>query len=291
MFSVGILFLTTTSGLLLVTFHGITDRLIPLFAVGAFLAFTLSQAGMVMHWWRGKGDKKGPVRRHLLVNGLGAAVTGVALAVIIAAKFLEGAWITLLAIPSLILLFKIVRSYYERVDRELWRPGPLDLAVNDPPVVVIPTESWNRLTRKALRFAMLLSPEVIAVHLSALEGEGAEEETKTLKERWGVDVEKPTRQARLPQPRLVCLQSPYRKFLDPLLRFLESMKQEHPECMIAVVIPELIKNHWWQHVLHSRRARRLRIALLQRGGARIVVIGVPWYLESQEVEGQDIEGD
>jgi amino acid transporter len=287
-FSVGILFLTTTSGLLLVVFRGITDRLIPLFAIGAFLAFTLSQGGMVMHWWRGK---HGPARRHLFVNGLGAAMTAIALAVIVAAKFLEGAWITLLAIPSLILLFKVVRGYYERVDRELWRPGPLDLAVNDPPVVVIPTESWNRLTRKALRFAMMLSPEVIAVHLSALEGEGAEEETKTLKERWGVDVEQPTRKARLPQPRLVCLQSPYRQFLEPLLRFLESVKQEHPGRMIAVVVPELIKNHWWQHVLHSRRARRLRIALLQRGGARIVVIGVPWYLESTEVESQDIEGD
>jgi amino acid transporter len=292
-YSVGILFLTTTSGLLLVVFRGITDRLIPLFAVGAFLAFTLSQAGMVMHWWRGKGGggEGKPAWRHLLGNGLGAAVTSIALVVIVAAKFLEGAWITLLAIPALILLFKIVRGYYERVDRELWQPGPLDLAVNDPPVVVIPTESWNKLTRKALRFAMMLSPEVIAVHLSALEGEGAEEETKTLKEQWSVDVEQPTRKTRLPQPRLVCLRSPYRKFLDPLLRFLESVKQEYPRRMIAVVIPELIKNHWWQHVLHSRRARRLRIALLQQGGARIVVIGVPWYLENDEVESKEIEGD
>jgi len=295
-FSVGIFFLTTTSGLLLVVFRGITDRLIPLFAVGAFLAFTLSQAGMVMHWWRGKGseatpaDRK-PAWRHLLGNGLGALVTTIALAVIIAAKFLEGAWITLLAIPALILLFKVVRGYYERVDRELWRPGPLDLAVNDPPVVVIPTESWNRLTRKALRFAMLLSPEVIAVHLSALEGEGAEEETKILKEQWSVDVEQPTRKTRLPQPRLVCLQSPYRKFLDPLLQFLESVKQEYPDRMIAVVVPELIKTHWWQHVLHNRRARRLRIALLQRGGARIAVIGVPWYLDREEVENKEVEGD
>jgi amino acid transporter len=290
-FSVGILFLTTTSGLLLIAFGGITDRLIPLFAIGAFLAFTLSQAGMVMHWWRGKGTEGKSAWRHLFVNGLGAAMTAIALAVIITAKFLEGAWITLLAIPALILLFKVVRGYYERVDRELWQPGPLDLAVNDPPVVVIPTESWNKLTRKALRFAMLLSPEVIAVHLSALDGEGAEEETKTLRERWKVDVEQPTQKARLPQPRLVCLQSPYRKFLDPLLRFLESVKQEYPRRMIAVVVPELVKNHWWQYVLHNRRARRLRIALLQNGGARIVVIGVPWYLESEEVQRRKGEGD
>jgi amino acid transporter len=277
-FSVGILFLTTTAGLLLVVFQGITDRLIPLFAIGAFLAFTLSQSGMVMHWWRGKGSGGGSARRHLAVNGLGAAMTAAALAVIVAAKFLAGAWITLLAIPLLILLFKSVRDYYDRVDRELWQPGPLDLEVNDPPVVVIPTESWNKLTRKALRFAMMLSPEVIAVHLSALEGEDAEEETKTLKEQWSVDVEQPTRQARLPLPRLVCLRSPYRQFLAPLLRFLESVQEEHPGRTIAVVVPELIKNHWWQWALHSRRARRLRIALLREGSARTVVIGVPWHL-------------
>jgi hypothetical protein len=278
-FSVGILFLTMATGLLLIVFRGITDRLIPLFAIGAFLAFTLSQAGMVMHWWRRGRSQGGSPRRHLAVNGLGAAMTAAALAVIVAAKLLAGAWITLLAIPLLILLFKSIRGYYDRVDRELWKPGPLDLSVNDPPVVVIPTESWNRLTRKALRFAMMLSSEVIAVHLSALEGEDAEKETKALTEQWRADVEQPTRQARLPLPRLVCLQSPYRKFLDPLLRFLEGVKQEHPDRTIAVVVPELVKDHWWQHILHNRRARRLRLALLRKGGDRIVVIGVPWHLE------------
>ena len=283
-FSVGILFLTTTAGLLLVVFRGITDRLIPLFAVGAFLAFTLSQAGMVMHWWRGKGGGKGG-RRHLFVNGLGAAMTAIALAVIIAAKFLEGAWITLVAIPLLILLFKVIRGYYDRVDRELWEPRPLDLEVNEPPVVVIPTETWNRLTRKALRFAMMLSPEVIAVHLSALEGEDAEEETRTLRERWQVDVEEPTRRTGLPMPLLVCLQTPYREFLGPLLRFLETVKEKHPGRTVAVVVPELIKYHWWQHVLHNRRARVLRQALLREGGERVVVIGVPWHLESEEGPG------
>lgn len=281
-FSVGILFLTTTSGLLLVAFRGITDRLIPLFAVGAFLAFTLSQTGMVMHWWRGKGtgDRR-PARRHLLANGLGAATTAAALAVIIAAKFKEGAWITLLAIPSLIGLFKVIRGYYDRVDRELWEPRPLDLTANDPPVVVIPTETWNKLTRKALRFGMMLSPEVIAIHLSALEGNDAGQETATLRRQWDVDVEQPARQAGLPPPRLVCLQSPYRQFLAPLLRFIARLRQEHPRRTIAVIVPELIKSHWWQHALHNRRARRLRRALLQGGGTGVVVIGVPWHLEDE----------
>ncbi len=277
--SVGILFLTTASGLLLVVFRGITDPLIPLFAVGAFLAFTLSQAGMVMHWWRGKGSEGRPARRHLLVNGLGAAITAVALAVIIAAKFKEGAWITLLAIPSLIFLFRSVHGYYERVARELREARPLDLSTHEPPVVVIPTESWNKLTRKALRFGMTLSPDVFAIHLSALQGNDAEQETRDVERRWRERVEEPARSAGMPPPRLVCLQSPYRRFLEPLLRFTSRLESEHPGRTVAVIVPELIKEHWWQHVLHNRRARRLRRALLRQGGPRVVVIGVPWHLE------------
>jgi amino acid transporter len=282
-FSVGILFLTTMSGLLLLAFRGITDRLIPLFAVGAFLAFTLSQAGMVMHWWREKKERGGrSVGRHLLVNGLGAATTAAALAVIVAAKFMEGAWITLLAIPALILLFRGVRRYYDRVDRETRETRPLQLTYNEPPVVVVPTETWNKLTGKALRFGMMLSPEVIAVHLSALEANDAERETAALQRKWSADVERPARQAGVPAPRLVCLPSHYRQFLEPLLRFLETVKREHPRRTIAVLVPELIKRRWWQHALHSRRARLLRTALLERGGERVVVVGVPWYLEDDE---------
>ena len=279
-FSVGILFLTLTSGLLLSAFGGITDRLIPLFAVGAFLAFTLSQAGMVRHWWKESGA--GPVRRHLLVNAAGAVTTAAALLVIIAAKFREGAWVTLLAIPSLILLFKVIRRYYDRVGRAVWEPRPLDLAGNEPPVVVLPTESWNKLTKKALRFGLMVSPEVIAVHLSALEAVDADQEERSLRSCWAADVEEPARKAGVPLPRLVLLQSPYRQFLEPLLRFLETVKREHPHRLIAVIVPELIKRHWWQHLLHHRRARRLRAALLQRGGPDVVVIAVPWFLKGEE---------
>ncbi|MBW8874345.1 MAG: APC family permease [Acidobacteria bacterium] len=291
-FSVGILFLTTTSGLLLVVFGGITDRLIPLFAVGAFLAFTLSQTGMVMHWWRGGGNEGDgrPAWRHLAINGLGAATTGVALAVIIAAKFIEGAWITLLAIPALILLFKLVRRYYERVDRNLWEPLPLELAENEPPVVVIPTESLNKLTKQALRFGMMLSPEVIAVHLSALETTDEDPETEILKNRWREDVEQPARRTGLPPPQLILLQSPYRKFIDPLFKFLDSVEKKYPSRVIAVIVPELVKSHWWQHLLHNRRARQLRAALLQRGGSRLVVAAVPWHLEDGERARADSSG-
>ena len=278
-FSVGIFFLTFTAGLLLVAFGGITDRLIPLFAVGAFLAFTLSQTGMVMHWWRLQKETKGKgARRHLAINAAGAVTTSIALLVIIAAKLTEGAWITLIAIPSLILLFKRIKRYYTRIERELREPRPLELTGNAAPVVVVPMESWNKLTHKALRFGMMLSPEVIVVHLSALEGADADQESDSLKKHWSEDVERPALKAGLPAPRLVSRPSPYRRLGEPLLCFLEELKREFPHRMLAVIVPEIVKKHWWQHLLHHHRARRLRATLLEKGGERIVVMAVPWVL-------------
>jgi amino acid transporter len=277
-FSVGILFLSLVSGLLLVAFDGITDRLIPLFAVGAFLAFTLSQAGMVAHGWKRRGSG-GAGHVQPLVNGTGALLTSVALLVIVAAKFAEGAWITLLALPVLILLFRTTRNYYDRVGRRLWEPRPLDLTANAPPIVVLPTEGWNQLTRKALRFGMRLSPEVIAIHLGVETGEGDDE--AILKEQWREDVEQPARQAGVPVPRLVCLPSPYRRFSKPLLRFLRLQAEEHPDRVIAVVLPFLLERHSWQRLLHQRRAHRLRAALLAEGEPQLVVIEIPWDFERE----------
>jgi amino acid transporter len=284
-FSVGISFLTLSAGLLLIAFGGITDRLIPLFAVGAFLAFTLSQTGMVLHWWRRRGDRGGrSVIRHLVINAAGAITTASALVVIIAAKLKEGAWITLLAIPSLILLFKSIQRYYRRVGRELWEPRPLALAENDSPVMVLPIESWNKLTHKALRFGMLLSPEVICFHLRSLQGADADEGTEKLQQLWRRDVEGPARQAGLPAPRLIALPSPYRKIGEPLLGFLAKLEREHPRRRIAVILPEIVKQHWWQHLLHHHRTRKLRALLLRKGGKRLVVLDVPWHLDGGEEE-------
>ena len=109
-----------------------------------------------------------------------------------------------------------------------------------------------------------------------------EEESETLKNQWKVEVEEPARQAGLPLPRLVVLQSPYRRFLEPLLRFLRGLTEEHPDRVIAILIPLMIKRHWWQHLLHNRRARQLRSALLEKGGTRVVVIDVPWDLEGED---------
>lgn len=283
-YSVGIAFLTVTAGLLLAVFGGITEHLIPLFAIGAFLAFTLSQAGMVMHWRKQLRDSKEGAthsRVKLAVNGLGAAATASALGVILVAKFRDGAWITVLALPALLTLFKQVKRHYLWVARQLRTREPLDLSHNEPPVVIIPTEGWNKLTDKALRFALRLSPDVISVHLTDVEGDETDDCVRTLREQWAEDVEKPAREAGLPPPRLEVINSPYREFFEPLLQFIDRVMQEHPDRLVAILIPELVKQHWWQFLLHNVRAEWFRSALLRRGDRHVVVVSVPWYLEDR----------
>src|SRR5262249_8661441 len=160
-FSPGILLLTPLSAVLLIAFGGVTDRLIPLFAVGAFLAFTMSQAGMVEHWRRARA--KGAVAS-MCINGLGALATGITLVVVLVAKFAEGAWVTVLLIAAIIWLFLGVRRHYVHVVAETRECGPLDLSGLEPPLVVVPVKLWDTLAHKALRFALKLSPDVIAVH-------------------------------------------------------------------------------------------------------------------------------
>jgi amino acid transporter len=283
-YSVGIGFLTVTAGLLLVAFGGITDRLIPLFAVGAFGAFTLSQAGMVVHWRRAlKRDGPTARERHghrvrLAVNAVGAVATGTALAVILVAKFAEGAWITLLAIPALLVLFKGVKRHYVRAARQIRTHAPLELDLPGPPVIVVPTDGWNRLTEKSLDLAVRLSPDVTAVHLTALNGDD-EKTDERLRKCWAQEVEEPARRAGLVPPRLEIIHTPYRKFIDPLLGHVEKVKAQFPRRQIAVIVPEVVKRHWWQYVLHQYRAERLRSALLKSGDRRTVLINVPWYLD------------
>ena len=288
-YTVGIVFLTATSGLLLIVFGGITEHLIPLFAVGAFLAFTLSQAGMVVHWWRHmrttkEGEGRAGPRAKLAVNGLGTMATGAALAVILVAKFRAGAWITVLAFPILITLFRMVKRHYLWVARQIRTREPLDLSHNGPPVVVVPTEGWNKLTDKALRFAMRLSSDVISVHLASLEGTDDDECSRTLRRQWAEDVEEPAREAGLTPPRLVVIPSPFRTFHEPLLQFIDQVRREHPDRLVAILVPEVVKRHWWEFLLHNFRAGHLRSSVLRRGDRRVVVVSVPWYLEDQDGE-------
>ena len=273
-YTAGILALALAAGLLLAAFGGITDRLIPLFAIGAFLAFTLSQAGMTAHWLH-RG------RRHavkLVLNGAGATATAIALCIIIVAKFAEGAWITLVAIPCLFVVLRRIHAHYRGVERQL-ACGPLVLDAQAPPVVLVPIHQWNALARKALAFAMRLSPDVAAIHLTHLEGPDAKEREETLRAEWHRNVEIPAEAAGLPAPRLILFHSRYRLFLAPLVRLIRHVAHEYPDRTIAVLIPDLVKRRWSDYVLHAYRGQRLRAALLREGGQQVVVVNVPWHLE------------
>jgi amino acid transporter len=276
-YSLGILFLAAAAGVLLVAFDGITDRLIPLFAVGAFLSFTLSQAGMAMHWTkalRQSGSSQVQLKR--FVNGVGAIATGIALVIIVVAKFVEGAWITILVIPLLLCLMQCIRRRFDTVKQQL-HYGPLrHLAQHRPPAVMLPMESWNAITAKALHFAMSLSGEVIAVHLSALEGPEGDENEQELRRDWERNVVAPARQAGLPVPQLLVLRSEFREFLEPLQKLVNDMEQRFADRAIAVLIAEVVKVKWWDYLLFTYRARQLQSALMREAGRRVVVIDVPW---------------
>ena len=289
-YSVGIIYLAITAGLLLTLFDGVTDRLIPLFAIGAFLTFTMSQAGMVAHWRRElRNPRRTETRRrvliNLVINAVGAATTVTALAVIVIAKFGEGGWITIVAIPCVIVLHKAIKRYYSNIEEHLHDDDALEFRRSEPPVVLVTMREWNRLTDKALRLAMELSPDVTAVHLASLEGRDVDKEERELRQQWAAHVEKPAKAAKFPNPpRLVFLSAPYRRIHAPLLQLIKEVKEENPGRTIAVLIPELVKRHWWEYLLSNHRARRLRSAVLDYGGSGVVVIGVPWYLTEPQIE-------
>jgi amino acid transporter len=279
-FSVGIVYLAVASGLLLIAFGGITDRLIPLFAIGAFLTFTLSQSGMVVHWLRAR---RGRWWFHLAINGVGASVTGVALIVIITTKFLHGAWITLVIIPLVVLLLRSIHRYYNTIAARVRDDRPLQLTQQEPPIILVATETWNRLTDRAISFALRLSPDVYAVHVVALEGPNSDSDA-SLHAKWASEVTDPARAAGLRPPRLLVLRSEYRRIHEPILRLLRELERDFPDRTIAVMFPEFIETSWWQYPLHTHRARQLRKRLLRAGGSRLVIIEIPWYLDEPDLD-------
>jgi amino acid transporter len=267
-FTQGIWALAILCAALLVLFGGVTDRLIPLFAVGAFLAFTLSQTGMVAHWKRVRGKGAG---RSIFVNGLGALATATTVVVVTVAKFTQGAWVTALLIPSIMFTMIAIRRHYRKVEKEIANPAPLDVSPFQPPLVVVPILYWNRVAQKALRFALTLSSEVQVLHIDTGKDDG------NFSEAWKECVAIPTQQKGLPIPQLVQLTSPYRFVITPIVDYVQELEQRNPNRKIAVLIPELVERHWFHYFLHSQRAEVLRAFLLAKGSEQIVLVSVPWY--------------
>jgi amino acid transporter len=269
-FSSGIIALAVLAGLLIIAFGGVTDALIPLFAIGAFSAFSLSQIGMVAYWRRKRGKH---ARTKLAVNAAGATMTSIALVIIIVAKFIEGAWITLIVGPGLVWMFWKIKHHYECIAREIDQPVKLQTGKLRPPVVIIPIDTWNRVTERALRFGLEMSDDITALHVTT-----DEEDTKSLRETWAEKVEEPARAAKSTVPRLEIIESPYRQIYEPILKFVQKKEQENKDRLVAVVIPELVEPHWYEALLHNIRAAGLRALLFLQGDRRTVVITTPWYL-------------
>ncbi len=270
-FAQGVYALALLTGLLLIIFRGVTDRLIPLYAVGAFLAFTLSQAGMVMHWKRNGGPG---AARNMFLNGLGAVATGITTVVVLVAKFVDGAWITVLLIPALILMMRSVRRHYSVVAEEIGKTTPVQTANLTEPVVLVPIDRWSLVSEMALRYAWTLAKDIHVLHVRS------ENETEKLRGQWSEIVEKPARAAGLALPKLVVLDSPYRFIVKPIVDYAIQQQVAHPDRNITMLIPELVESHWYHYFLHNNRPEAIRALLLFNGNQRITVVSMPYHLRA-----------
>ncbi len=266
-FSTGILTLGILTSLLVIARHASVSALIPLYAVGVFTAFTLSQSSMVVHWWRHAAGELRRVPWHsLLINGFGALVTGIVTGVIVVTKFTHGAWMVIVFIPLLIGMMLAVHRHYVSVAEQL-RVDPEEARrrlrlVPRRSVAVVPIASLNRASLTALTYARSIADDVVAVHV-ATEPESGE----ALQQRW--------REAGLTIP-LVIVDSPYRELLGPLVAAIEKLHREKGAPLITVVIPEFVTAHWWERLLHTQTAWRLRRALVQIPDLAITM--VPYHL-------------
>ncbi len=257
-FSNGIIVLSGLAAVLIVVFRGNTQLLLPLYMIGVFVSFTLSQAGMVVHWRR---TKEPGWKTSAFINGFGACVTSVVLVIVTITKTLEGAWIVLLLIPIIVGVFRVTRNHYDHVASQLTLRG------YTPPrrihnTVLVPIGGLQRAVVEALRYSESLSDDVRAIYVDV--DPWATEQIKRDWEKWGGRV------------RLVVLSSPYRSVMEPLLEYIEQVENERRDDYVTVILPEFVPARWWQHLLHNQRALLIKGALLFRPNT--VVTSVPFHL-------------
>jgi amino acid transporter len=257
-FSNGIIVLSAFAAILIVAFRGDTQSLLPLYMIGVFISFTLSQAGMVIHW---RHSKEPGWKTSAFINGFGAVVTAIVLVIVTITKTLEGAWIVLLLIPIIVALFKVTRKHYDHVASQLTLRDytPQTRAHN---TVIMPIGGIQRAVVEALRYAETLSDDCRAIYVD-LDPAGTDQIRRDWA-TWGGRV------------KLVVLPSPYRSVMDPLLRYIEAVEAERPDDYVTVILPEFVPKQWWQHLLHNQRALLIKGALLFRPNT--VVTSVPFHL-------------
>ena len=257
-FNAGIIALALLSAGLVIAFAGDVNRLIPLYAIGVFTSFTLSQSGMVHHWWVERGSGW---RRSIAINAVGAAVTAVVVVIFAIAKFALGAWIVLIIVPVLVVAMLFIRREYRGAELELYVRD--DTVIGRPSRrqrVVVPMQEMRRDVIQAIKFGLTMSDDVVAVHVTD-DLVAAEE----LRERFRRQV---------PDVELVIVESPYRELVQPLIRYLEVTSARHADAVTIVLVPERIIHHWWERFLYNQNAHRIRDALTGHPG--ILVADIPF---------------
>ena len=265
-FSTGIVSLAILSCVLLIIFAGDTNALINLFAVGVFIAFTLSQAGMVVHWWRLRMTERRWLRS-LIINALGALTTGLVALVVASMKFVQGAWIVVILVPIMVLMFLSISRHYKRFEQE----RTFDLPVRPEQIhhrLIVPIDRLDRAAVQSLAYARSISSHVTAVHVVI--DEEHVEQLQTDWERWQKQI------AADEKTHLLIIESPYRSLSRPLLAYIDAIHQRHPQEIVTVILPEYVIAHWWEYLLHNHMALRLKAALLFRPG--VAVLNLPQHM-------------
>ena len=265
-FSIGIICLAFLAGLLEVVFQGDTTHLIDLYAVGVFISFTLSQSGMVLHWWRLRNEQKHWLRS-LLINGLGAFTTLMVAAIITWSKFTSGAWIVVILIPALVLMFIGIHRHYTKVERERTTNVPAKPA-EIKHLFIVPIAGLDGVSVQSLAYARSISKRVIAVHVAI-----DEDDEHTVRAAWEQWIKQVGPEEKL---ELVIIESPYRSLNAPLLAYIDTIHELYADVTLTVLLPEFVVSHWWEHILHNQTALRLKASLLFRPG--IVVTNMPQHL-------------
>ena len=262
-FTTGIVALSGLAAFLLVVFEASVTALIPLYTLGVFLAFTLSQSSMVLRWWR---RREHGWRRGLVINGVGALTTGVIALIVVQSKFLSGAWMVVIAIPALVMLMLAIRNHYRAVEQRLAPVGtPAGGRVAPRPIVIVPIARLDEPARQAIAFANSISAEATAVHVTN-DADTADEIRRQWPE-WSGGAE------------LVIIESPYRALVGPLLAYLDVLQRQDPSRPALVVLAEFVPRHWWENLLHNQTALRLKLRLFSRRNT--IVADVPYHLDTE----------
>jgi amino acid transporter len=298
-FNTGIGVLSLLSALLLVVFRGSTDALINLYALGVFTAFTLSQSGMVVRWLRLR-DAAGQGWRHsMVINLIGAIATGVVALIIMVSKFDRGAWIVVLLVPILVVMFRSISVHYSHTRKALEPASTLSLEalLHARHIMIVPIADLSRAAVRGIAYALSLTPNVVAINVATtateeqrLRDEWAKRISRGAQSAGGTEGTADTQKGQsLPRgrvaqgeavPQLVIIQSPYRSLIPPLIAYIDALRDANPDASISVILPEFVPNHWWERVLHNQTAFRLKLRLYSDPG--VVVVNIPFLVKRGE---------